>query len=90
MKRKDPHYEPVSQCRQEVPKTGYSFYLRYSRTLPQRAQFVARSLAVLNTAFATLFADDNFVTLLRAESVTIPTPLLPLLEEQVRRSDEFD
>jgi hypothetical protein len=61
--------------------TGHAVYVEYTVTLPGRAELVARHLAVLNTVFDKLFADENFLTLLRAESLTtVPACLRPLLE----------
>ena len=90
MKRKDPDYQPVSRRRQHFPKTGHSFYRQYMAALPERIHFVERGLALVNTTFTTLFADEDFVTLLRAESETIPTYLKGVLEEQLRHADEVD
>jgi hypothetical protein len=61
--------------------TGHAIYVEYTLTLPGRVELVARHLAVLNTAFEKLFADENFLTLLRAESMTtVPACLRPFLE----------
>jgi len=50
--------------------------------LPGRAKTVAESLQRANAVFRELFSDENFVTLLQAESLTtIPTYLNPLLKE---------
>ena len=50
--------------------------------LPQRAGFAATCLRNLNEVFRELFADENFMTLLRAESMTmIPAYLTQLLGE---------
>jgi hypothetical protein len=54
----------------------------YTVTLPQRACLAATCLRNLNEVFRELFADENFMTLLRAESMTmIPAYLMQLVEE---------
>jgi hypothetical protein len=58
--------------------------------LPKRADVVARCRHVLNTTFSKLFADENFVTLLRAESITdVPICLKSVFEEGVQRTNEI-
>jgi hypothetical protein len=53
--------------------TGRAIHLRYTLELPERAKLAARHLRLVNETFARLFADENFLTLLRAESIpTIP------------------
>lgn len=50
--------------------------------LPHRAEAVAESLRRTTALFKELFSDENFVTLLQAESLTtVPEYLYPLLEE---------
>ena len=50
--------------------------------LPERADAVAQYLRCANAVFASLFSDENFVTLLRAESMTtIPKCLMTLFEK---------
>jgi len=50
--------------------------------LPERAEAVAQRLEQVNAVFADLFSDENFVTLLRAESMTtIPRYLMALFEK---------
>ena len=50
--------------------------------LPARAETVVESLKCVNALFEELFSDENFITLLEAESLnTIPAYLNPLLEE---------
>jgi hypothetical protein len=56
-------------------------YLKYMLDVPKRVDRVARDLQLLNSTFATLFSDENFVTLLRAESMTAPTYFKPLVKE---------
>jgi hypothetical protein len=56
--------------------------VRNTKALPERAQSVAKNLAALNTIFGQLFGDENFITLLEAESLTVlPRYLQPLYEE---------
>ena len=58
--------------------------LRYTVELPEWAESVARHLQLLKEIFVKLFADENFLTLLRAESMpTIPVYLKPVLEDSV-------
>jgi hypothetical protein len=55
---------------------------RNTRALPERAAATARNVQLLSAAFRTLFADENFVTLLEAEALTqIPVWLKPILEQ---------
>ena len=50
--------------------------------LPGRAKTVAESLQRVNAVFRELFSDENFITLLQAESLTtIPNYLNSLLKE---------
>jgi hypothetical protein len=56
--------------------------VRNTRALPERAASVGRSLQLLCSVFRTLFSDENFLTLLEAETLTaIPLRLKPLFEE---------
>jgi hypothetical protein len=51
--------------------------------VPKRAALVAQHLRTLDGIFGTLFSDENFVTLLRAESMTrVPVYFQPLLKEE--------
>lgn len=79
--------------RKEIPKkkaqsskrkfVGHYIYLEYTIGLPKRARYVARALADWESTFATLYADENFVTLLRAESLaTFPARLSRLLPRE--------
>ena len=61
----------------------------YTAALPQRACLAATCLRNLNEVFGELFADENFMTLLRAESMTmIPAYLMQLVEEG-KETDEY-
>ena len=56
--------------------------LKCSAALPVRAKETANALGQLARLFEPLFADENFVTLLRAESLTtVPAYLYPLVEK---------
>jgi hypothetical protein len=68
---------------------GHYAYLKYMLALPKRVDRVGRDLRVLNSTFAALFSDENFVTLLRAESMAVPTYLKPLVEEETKRAHEI-
>jgi len=58
--------------------SGHHVHAEYSRAVPERAALVDRHLTLLICVFRKLFSDENFVTLLRAESITaIPTFLAP-------------
>lgn len=51
--------------------------------VPKRAALVTQHLRTLNETFATLLSDENFVTLLRAESMTgVPAYFHSLLKEE--------
>lgn len=76
---------------QRTAITGHAVYLQYTLALPKRAELVGRHLGVLNRVFSRLFGDENFVTLLRAESMTtIPVYLKPLLEEHTCGGHEIN
>lgn len=62
--------------------------VRNTVALPQRAKVTATLLRDLRVVFGELFADENFVTLLRAESqTTIPKYLSTVLREARTRHD---
>jgi hypothetical protein len=67
------------------PRTGnigHFVYAAYSEALPGRAAFVGQHLFVLNSVFRELFSDENFRTLMRAESMAaIPRYLSPSLKK---------
>lgn len=55
--------------------------VKYTSALPGRADSAAERLRVLNEILKSLFSDENFITLLQAESMTeIPEYLGPLVE----------
>jgi hypothetical protein len=59
-----------------------TFRVRSSRALPSRAASALRSIEVVSDVFRRLFSDENFITLLEAESLTaIPSYLQPSFEE---------
>lgn len=71
------------RSKKEIAFTGHSVHVEYTVALPKRADLVARHLYLLNAIFGRLLSDENFVTLLRAESrTTIPMYLKQLLEEE--------
>ncbi len=60
---------------------GHFLYAEYSAALPKRAAFISRQLGAFNAVFTTLFRDEDFRTLLRAEAMTaLPIYLAPLIE----------
>lgn len=44
--------------------------VRESRALPIRAQEISQALVEMDAIFMRLFSDENFITLLQAESLT--------------------
>jgi hypothetical protein len=62
--------------------TGSTLHLHQAMALPARVATTAKRLELLRRIFERLVADENFVTLLRAESITtVPAYLAPLLEK---------
>jgi len=58
---------------------GHLLHVKYMEAVPKRAHLVAEHLRTLRETFETLFSDENFVTLLRAESMTsVPIYLHPV------------
>jgi hypothetical protein len=56
--------------------------VRMTRAMPHLAASAAKSLQMLSDVLGQLFSDENFVTLLEAESLTaIPAILRPVFEE---------
>lgn len=75
----------------QIVVRGHRVHMEYALALPKRADFVAWHLAQLNAIFGTFFADDHFLTLLRAESITaVPMYLKPLLDRGKRHADEVN
>jgi hypothetical protein len=71
-------------------KTSKKHTLQYrnSLALPEHTKNIAQRLQRMNAIFGQLFSDENFVTLLRAESLTsIPIYLKPVLQD-ARGRDE--
>jgi hypothetical protein len=61
---------------------GHALHLRQTMALPKRVAFTAKRLELLRSIFERLVLDENFVTLLRAESITtVPAYLAPPLEK---------
>jgi len=76
-----PHEEGISATGEDEGQGGDRSCTKHKK-LPERAQSVAKNLAALNTIFGQLFGDENFITLLEAESLTaLPRYLQPLYEE---------
>ena len=69
--------------------TGHFYYAKYSAAVPLRADTVRDYLGSINSIFRVLFSDENFLTLMRAESVTIPFYFNRLMEESTR-ADNID
>jgi hypothetical protein len=71
------------------PRTGgHSSHEEYAMALANRSERVRRYLDLVHSTFSELFIDDNFITLLRAESMTdIPIYLKPVFEKARRRAD---
>ncbi len=67
---------------------GISVQMRNTLALPERAETTVRYLGNINAVFGELFADENFITLLRAESLTaIPRYLWPVFDEAKNRHE---
>jgi hypothetical protein len=67
---------------------GITVQVRNSLALPERAATAAKLLCNLNAVFGELFADENFVTLLQAESLTaIPSYLRQVFDEAKSRHE---
>ncbi len=65
-----------------------SVQFRNTLALPHRAEATERLLHNLRNIFAELFGDENFITLLQAESrTTIPEYLRTALEEAEKDHD---
>jgi hypothetical protein len=60
--------------------TGHAVYEECSVGLPEQARFVATQLDLFITIYRRLFSDEHFLTLLRAEAITIPGCLKQALE----------
>lgn len=63
--------------------------VRNTKALPDRAESVAKNLAAVNTIFVHLFYDENFITLLEAESLTAIPRYLQSLYEEARDGHEI-
>jgi hypothetical protein len=67
---------------------GITVQVWNTRALPERAARVQKCLRSYESAFTKLFEDENFITLLEAESLTeIPGPLNALFHEAKDRND---
>jgi hypothetical protein len=79
-------------CRRRRRKEDIVQSVRIKNTvaLPERADLVATCLRRLNEFFRELFADENFVTLLRAESMTVIPAYLKEPVEEGKDTDEIE
>ena len=67
---------------------GITVQVRNSLALPERAATAEKLLCNSNAVFGDLFADENFVTLLQAESLTtIPSYLRGIFDEEKNRHE---
>jgi hypothetical protein len=67
---------------------GITVQTRNTLALPERAQTTARCLDNINALFSNLFADENFLTLLQAESIIMmPAYLRPVFDEAKSRNE---
>ena len=56
--------------------------VKNTKALPGRAASTANCLRIVSEIFGELFSDENFITLLRAESVIeVPAYFVPLLRK---------
>jgi hypothetical protein len=69
-------------CSKSKKTRRQTVQVKNALALPERAAAVAQCLQRANAAFVELFSDENFVTLLRAESMTtIPKYLMAIFEK---------
>lgn len=67
---------------------GITVQTRNTLALSDRAETAARCLGNMNAVFSKLFADENFITLLQAESITmLPAFLRPAFDEAKNRHE---
>ena len=79
---------PIKKSKRTARK-GHFVYAAYSAALPERGAFVERELSLVNSIFRKLFLDENFRTLMRAESLTAaPAYFKPLLEDARKHAQE--
>jgi len=72
----------------KTPVKRITVQVRNTLALPRRAETTERLLRNLRSIFFELFGDENFITLLRAESeTTIPEYLRTALEQAKKRHD---
>jgi hypothetical protein len=87
----EPERSGKKRPKDQIMLLSHRIHVEYATALPRRADFVAKGLAQLNAIFGTLLADDNFLTLLRAESITsLPMYFKPLLDRNRRDVDEVN
>lgn len=72
----------VGAPKRKYHKLRHHSRLRLSFALPERVAWTENHLGQLTEIFGSLFCDENFVTLLRAESfTTVPEYLSKLFKE---------
>jgi hypothetical protein len=70
------------EYRQRAKAKVETVRVKNTKALPERAQLVGKNLGAINDVFGYLFEDENFITLLEAESLTaVPRHLQPLYKE---------
>jgi hypothetical protein len=70
-------------------KKRQSQRVRFALALPTRSEDVAHQLLILDDVLRLLFADENFVTLLEAESMTAVPARYQALFEEVSHGNEM-
>ena len=63
--------------------------VRTARALPELADLAAKKLEMLRSVLSELFTDENFVTLLEAESLTAIPAVLRSAFEEARNGHEI-
>jgi hypothetical protein len=63
--------------------------IRFALALPKRSETVSSQLLILDDVLGHFFADENFVTLLEAESLTAVPSRYQALFEDVSRGNEI-
>jgi hypothetical protein len=70
------------EYRQRAKAKGETVRIKNTKALSERARWVGKNLEAINAVFGHFFEDENFITLLEAESLTaVPRHLQPLFEE---------
>ena len=69
--------------------TGHRLHAAYSTALPDQMAYVERQLTVIKSVFKKLFSDENFRTLMKAESlVAVPIYFKSLVEDARKHASE--